>query len=608
MNRSSSDDTLDTLDADVVVVGARCAGAATAMLLAAAGHDVLLVDRATFPSDTLSTHAIARSGVVQLKRWGLLPAVLATGAPPIRDVEFHVDGSTISRTIKEHVGVDLLVAPRRSVLDALLVEEAQRAGARVVTGVRVDFVRRDATGRVNGVLGSSGDRRVSFGSRFVVGADGLRSRVARLVEAPYTEVRRAGSGAAHYAYFAGDWPAMEYYIGDRSFAGIFPTNNGEACIWVCSPSEDAERIRRSHRSVDDAAERHAPSRLARAGPTRPQTATRTSRSRGIIGQPNYVRHPIGPGWALVGDAGYHRDAITGHGISDAFRDAELVATALDRVLRGCADEASAAGCVSRRTRRPAAGDLRDHLRARHVSARRPLHRAAEAARPRHRQPGRRARRPPDATAARGGVISGHTTSAGSAGNPERNLMTITETPSMRNGVDTATLFATLDAVKQAPAAAQFQFRASNEWVSGTHNRSTINGFFGVGQEQAHERTFVFDADHPAVLVGKDNGPTPVEYVLHSLAACLTAGLANIAAARKITLTEVRSTVTGDIDLNGILGLDPSVRNGYQQINVRFEIEGDASPEVLRELVEQSRARSAVYDIVTNGVTVVIDVV
>ena len=168
-------------------------------------------------------------------------------------------------------------------------------------------------------------------------------------------------------------------------------------------------------------------------------------------------------------------------------------------------------------------------------------------------------------------------------------MTITETSSTRNGVDTATLFATLDAVKQAPAAAQFQFRASNEWVSGTHNRSTINGFFGVGQEQAHERTFVFDADHPAVLVGNDNGPTPVEFVLHSLAACLTAGLANIAAARNVTLTEVRSTVTGDIDLNGILGLDRSVRNGYQQVNVRFEIKGDASPEVLRQLVEQARA-------------------
>src|SRR5215467_14456868 len=166
----------------------------------------------------------------------------------------------------------------------------------------------------------------------------------------------------------------------------------------------------------------------------------------------------------------------------------------------------------------------------------------------------------------------------------------------RNGVDTATLFATLDAVKGAPEAARFQFRATNEWVSGTHNRSTIDGYFGVGEERTHERTFVFDADHPAVLVGRDNGPTPAEFVLHALAACLTAGLANIAAARGIRLTEVHSTVSGDIDLNGILGLNPAVRNGYEKINVRFTVKGDAPAEKLREIVEQSRARSAVYDV------------
>ena len=176
----------------------------------------------------------------------------------------------------------------------------------------------------------------------------------------------------------------------------------------------------------------------------------------------------------------------------------------------------------------------------------------------------------------------------------------------RNGVDTATLFATLDAVKEMPAAAQFQFRAHNEWESGTHNRTTISDFFGVGEERSHEREFVFHADHPAVLVGRDHGPTPVEYVLHALAACLTAGLANIAAARGVTLTEVRSTVTGDIDLNGILGLQP-VRNGYQQVTVKFVVKGDAPEDVLRSLVEQSRNRSAVYDVITNGVPVDIDV-
>jgi len=184
-------------------------------------------------------------------------------------------------------------------------------------------------------------------------------------------------------------------------------------------------------------------------------------------------------------------------------------------------------------------------------------------------------------------------------------MTTTESP-VRNGVDTATLFATLDAVKGNPDIAKFQFRATNRWVSGTHNQSTIHGFHGALQEMTHQQPWTFDADHPAVLVGNDNGPTPVEYVLHALAACLTAGLANIAAARGITLTEVESTVEGDIDLMGILGLSDEVRNGYQQIAVRFKVRGD-DPEKLRQVVEQSRQRSAVFDIVTNGVPVSIEV-
>jgi uncharacterized OsmC-like protein len=177
---------------------------------------------------------------------------------------------------------------------------------------------------------------------------------------------------------------------------------------------------------------------------------------------------------------------------------------------------------------------------------------------------------------------------------------------VRNGVDTTTLFATLDAVKEAPAAAQFQFRASNRWVSGTHSQSTIHGFFGVGEERSHDRAFTYDVDHPAVLVGADMGPTPVEYLLHALAGCLTAGLANIAAARGIELTEVTSTVEGDIDLNGILGLSKDVRNGYEQIRVNFVLRGD-DPEKLAKVVEQSRLRSAVFDVLTNGVPVAISV-
>ena len=177
-----------------------------------------------------------------------------------------------------------------------------------------------------------------------------------------------------------------------------------------------------------------------------------------------------------------------------------------------------------------------------------------------------------------------------------------------NGVDTPTLFATLDAVKANPELAKFQFRATNRWLRGTHNRSTIRGFYGAGQEDStRTEDFAYDADHPAVLVGTGHGPTPVEFLLHAIASCLTAGIANVAAARGVPLREVSSTVEGDIDLLGILGLSDQVRNGYQGIKVSFQISGDAPDEVLRGLVEQSRSRSAVYDVLTNGVPVSIDV-
>jgi uncharacterized OsmC-like protein len=188
-------------------------------------------------------------------------------------------------------------------------------------------------------------------------------------------------------------------------------------------------------------------------------------------------------------------------------------------------------------------------------------------------------------------------------------VTVTTKSPHRNGVDTATLFATLDAVNGQNEIAKFQFRASNTWISGTHNRSTLSGFYGAMQEMEHKHVTTLDADHPAVLVGTDNGPTPVEYLLHAIAACLTAGITNIAAARGVDLTRVTSTVEGDIDLLGILGLtDGSVRNGYEQIRVQFHIEGDADDATLRGIVEQSRRRSAVYDVLTNPTPVVIDVV
>jgi len=172
-----------------------------------------------------------------------------------------------------------------------------------------------------------------------------------------------------------------------------------------------------------------------------------------------------------------------------------------------------------------------------------------------------------------------------------------------NGVDTPTLFGTLDVVKAQPDLAKFQFRARNRWQNGTLSETAIGTFSGAGGEHAHKTAFTLTADHPAVLVGEDRAPLPIEYLLHALASCITGGIANIAAARGVTLTEVESRIEGDIDLLGIFGMSKGVRNGYQGIRVSFSIKGDAPPEKLQEIVEQSRARSAVFDVLTNGVPV-----
>ncbi len=185
-------------------------------------------------------------------------------------------------------------------------------------------------------------------------------------------------------------------------------------------------------------------------------------------------------------------------------------------------------------------------------------------------------------------------------------MTIIDT-SRFNGVDTVGLFATIDAVREQPDLARFQFRSTTRWIGGTHNQTTINAFHGAGGEQRRERDFTAEADHPAVLVGDDHGPTPAEYLLQALGACLMSGLANIAAARGIELGEVTARVEGDINLLGILGLDDGIRNGYEGIRVVFHVRGAAEAEKLADLVKQSARRSAVFDVVTNGVPVSIDV-
>jgi flavin-dependent dehydrogenase len=301
---------------DVIIVGARAAGAATAMLLARRGIRVLVVDRARYGSDTLSTHALMRPALVQLERWGLLDAVIASGAPPIRRTVFHYPD--------EHVAIDIepLYAPRRTVLDAILVDAAIAAGAEVRFGVAVDDLQKDDSGRIIGISGDG----ISERAELIVGADGIRSVVAQSAGAATT--REAHSqGAIVYAYYSGiKAEAYEWVYGDKVASGLIPTNDGEVCVFVgCSAQRFGQEVQPDLR-------RGFKQLLAGSSPAlamRVMYGQRTSRYRGFAGIRGYYRKVFGRGWALVGDAGYFRDPITTHGISDAFRDAELLARAID---------------------------------------------------------------------------------------------------------------------------------------------------------------------------------------------------------------------------------------------------------------------------------------
>jgi 2-polyprenyl-6-methoxyphenol hydroxylase-like FAD-dependent oxidoreductase len=336
---------------DVVVVGARCAGAATAMLLARAGHDAVLVDRARLPSDRNSTHSLVRGGVVQLARWGLLDEVLATGAPPIRAVSFHQYGAgaraPVRLPVKEKAGVDHMLAPRRRVLDGILAGAATRSGAVLLDRTTVRDVLRDHSGRVTGVTTTAADgtrRRLS--AKLVVGADGVHTHTARLFGAA-TLQEYAPAGACLYTYVGGvAWDGFEFHLGDQAFAGVFPTHSGEACVWLIRPAALAGRVLGAGARRLDAwtTALHAtvPGLACKVA-----SGTITAPLRGAVGLPNHVRQASGPGWALVGDAGYHRDPITGHGMTDAFRDAELLAEAADRALTDPRREAAAMATYGR---------------------------------------------------------------------------------------------------------------------------------------------------------------------------------------------------------------------------------------------------------------------
>jgi uncharacterized OsmC-like protein len=186
------------------------------------------------------------------------------------------------------------------------------------------------------------------------------------------------------------------------------------------------------------------------------------------------------------------------------------------------------------------------------------------------------------------------------------MNTITQEP-LLNGVNVAAVLEAREAMAGMPAAAKFQWRATSEWVNGIHTRSTVRDYFGAGEEQSHRQTFAYDTDHPELFAADDNGPAPVEMVLVGLAGCLTGGIAAVATNRGITLRSVKAVITGDMDLQGVLGIDPDVRNGFSDVHVRYEIDADASRTDIEGLVAQSQKRSAVFDIMTNPTNVVVAV-
>ena len=185
-------------------------------------------------------------------------------------------------------------------------------------------------------------------------------------------------------------------------------------------------------------------------------------------------------------------------------------------------------------------------------------------------------------------------------------MSVTDSP-VDNGVNVAALLEAREALSTAPQAAQFQWRATCEWVNGTHSHSSVEGFFGLGEEQSHKTQFEYDADHPELFASEDNGATPIEFVLVGLASCLTAGIAAVAQNREIQLRSVKATLEGAMDVQGILGIDPDVRNGFSDVKVHFDIDADATPEEIEALVAQSQKRTAVFDVVTNPTNIIVDV-
>jgi flavin-dependent dehydrogenase len=330
---------------DVVVVGARAAGASTALLLARAGLRVIVLDRARRGSDTLSTHALMRGGVVLLQRWGVLERIVAAGTPPVRHARFDYGTEAVQVSLRPAAGVDALYAPRRTVLDPLLADAAEGAGAEFRFGVGVIGLRRDPRGRVTGVVARDRDGRThEIEAALTIGADGARSRVAR--DAGAGTVRTGvGRGAICYGYWSGlEATGYEWFYRPEASAGFIPTNDGEVLVFAGTSSgrfhrEVAGDLLAGYHRVLKEATGGAGGRLAEAVPP--------GRLYGFPGRPSFLRQAWGAGWALVGDAGYFLDPLSTHGITDALRDATLLSRAVV-AIHGGAGEAEALSDYQRR--------------------------------------------------------------------------------------------------------------------------------------------------------------------------------------------------------------------------------------------------------------------
>jgi 2-polyprenyl-6-methoxyphenol hydroxylase-like FAD-dependent oxidoreductase len=313
---------------DAIVIGARAAGAPTAMLLARKGYRVLLLDRARFPSDTLSTHYLQPDGARRLQQWGLLQRLIDAGTPPIPRLTFDIGRAALPAPSAPD-GPPAF-CPRRTVLDTILVDAAAAAGAEVREGFSVGHLLFE-DGRVAGVRGRAGGGAVvEERARIVVGADGRHSLVARTVQPAAYNVRPP-LGCGYYSYWSGiphDGGA-ELHLRDGNALFLFPTNDGRCCVAVEWQNHRFREVRADIEGSFFAALAKSPALAERV-----RAGTREERFLGTADLPNFFRTPYGPGWALVGDAGYHKDPITGTGITDAFRDAELLADAIDAGFAG----------------------------------------------------------------------------------------------------------------------------------------------------------------------------------------------------------------------------------------------------------------------------------